>query len=146
MSKIHLRELRLETHKLLLRLMRSMTVMYISSNRYEGPAQDVILCSAIFIGQAERKPFNATKLSHYTGIPRPTVIRRLKELERMGFVIKTSKRCYCLPREIINHPEVLERWSGIFKDIQVFVEVVSKMDSPEVAAENISNIKRGADE
>lgn len=144
MGEILLKKLRLETHKLFLRIIRSMNVIYMDSKRFEGSANDTILCSAVFIGQAEGKPFNATKLSHFTGIPRPTVIRRLKELERAGFVKKTCRRSYLLPHETINHPEVLERWNGIFNDIQVFVEAVSKMDSPEVAAEKISNIKSGA--
>ena len=38
----------------------------------------------LFIGQAEGKPMTATKLSSYIGMPRPTLIRKLHELEQCG--------------------------------------------------------------
>jgi len=56
----------------------------------EDPADHSLLLigSAIMVGHAENKPMNATKISHYVGLPRSTVIRKLNEFTRIGVVVR----------------------------------------------------------
>jgi predicted transcriptional regulator len=48
----------------------------------------LLIGSAIMVGHAENKPMNATKISHYVGLPRSTVIRKLNEFTRIGVVVR----------------------------------------------------------
>lgn len=51
-------------------------------------AGDLLLRSAIYVGTVEGRPLTVAKLATYVGIPRPTVVRRLRELERRGLVVR----------------------------------------------------------
>jgi predicted transcriptional regulator len=48
----------------------------------------LLIGSAIMVGHAENRPMNATKISHYVGLPRSTVIRKLNEFSRTGVVAR----------------------------------------------------------
>ena len=48
----------------------------------------LLIGSAIMVGHAEDKPMNATKISHYVGLPRSTVVRKLNEFARTGVVAR----------------------------------------------------------
>lgn len=47
---------------------------------------DMLIRSAVYLSTIEGQPMTAAKLATYVGIPRPTVIRRLRRLERRGIV------------------------------------------------------------
>jgi DNA-binding MarR family transcriptional regulator len=51
-------------------------------------ASDLLLRSAIYVGTVEGRPLTVAKLATYVGIPRPTVVRRLRALERRGLVVR----------------------------------------------------------
>lgn len=51
-------------------------------------ASDLLLRSAIYIGTVEGRPLTVAKLATYVGIPRPTVVRHLRALERRGLVVR----------------------------------------------------------
>ena len=63
---------------------------------FEASVRDLLLYLAIYIGHAEKRPMSSGKLSEYIGMPRPTVIRRLSELQRVGVIAKTSTGLWCL--------------------------------------------------
>ena len=48
----------------------------------------LLIGSAIMVGHAENRPMNATKISHYVGLPRSTVIRKLNEFTKTGVVAR----------------------------------------------------------
>lgn len=48
----------------------------------------LLIGSAIMVGHAENRPMNATKISHYVGLPRSTVVRKLNEFARTGVVAR----------------------------------------------------------
>ena len=48
----------------------------------------LLIGSAVIVGHAENRPMNATKISHYVGLPRSTVIRKLNEFSRTGVVAR----------------------------------------------------------
>jgi predicted transcriptional regulator len=58
----------------------------------------LLIGSAIMVGNAESRPMNATKIAHYVGLPRSTVIRKLNEFLRAG-VIARHGNVYLLSKE-----------------------------------------------
>ncbi|QMP19198.1 hypothetical protein [Pseudomonas phage Persinger] len=59
---------------------------YFDSARPADRVNDMLICGALVVGQAEGHPLNASKVSEWTTMARPTVIRRLAVLEKKGFV------------------------------------------------------------
>jgi CRP-like cAMP-binding protein len=68
----------------------ALTRVMVDSVFGKGPADHSLLLigSAIMVGHAENRPMNATKISHYVGLPRSTVIRKLNEFARTGVVAR----------------------------------------------------------
>ena len=58
----------------------------------------LLIGSAIMVGHAEDRPMNATKIAHYIGLPRSTVVRKLNEFLRSG-VITRHGNVYLLSEE-----------------------------------------------
>ena len=58
----------------------------------------LLIGSAIMVGHAEDKPMNATKIAHYIGLPRSTVIRKLNQFLKAG-VIARQGNVYLLSME-----------------------------------------------
>ena len=48
----------------------------------------LLIGSAIMVGHAENKPMNATKIAHYIGLPRSTVIRKLNQFLKAGVIAR----------------------------------------------------------
>jgi predicted transcriptional regulator len=48
----------------------------------------LLIGTAIMVGHAENRPLNATKIAHYIGMPRSTVIRKLNEFLRAGVIAR----------------------------------------------------------
>jgi predicted transcriptional regulator len=48
----------------------------------------LLIGSAIMVGHAEDKPMNATKIAHYIGLPRSTVIRKLNQFLKAGVIAR----------------------------------------------------------
>jgi len=71
------------------------------NENYGMHAADGMLVAAVFIGETEGRPMNASKLAEFVGVPRPTVIRRMAELARNGRVVKDGTVWrYAGPRDI----------------------------------------------
>ena len=58
----------------------------------------LLIGSAIMVGHAEKRPMNATKIAHYVGLPRSTVIRKLNEFLRVGLIVRRGN-VYLLSEE-----------------------------------------------
>ena len=76
--------------KLFLQIASSIADAYLNDQQYGSRADEVILCCCIFLGQAERRPMNASELAAYSGIPRTTVLRKLVSLIALGVISKRS--------------------------------------------------------
>jgi len=68
----------------------ALTSVMVDSVFGTAPADHSLLLigSAIMVGHAENRPMNATKISHYVGLPRSTVVRKLNEFARTGVVAR----------------------------------------------------------
>lgn len=84
MQKAAQYEYGLVTARLVLDIMRCVSVVFLSEDS-AALSYDVSLISVgLFIGQAEGRPMTASKLASYIGMPRPTLIRKLRKMQRDG--------------------------------------------------------------
>lgn len=63
---------------------------------------NVLIVLAVFIGTARGVPQNATNIAHTTGLPRSTVIRKLRGLVSRGAILHNGKTTF----DFNGHPEV----------------------------------------
>ncbi len=59
--------------------------------QFGNRANVLIVGVAVYLGTIEGRPMTATKLAAFIGMPRPTVLRRLKLLCRRGVVERVGK-------------------------------------------------------
>lgn len=91
----------------LLDVLRAFGTAYLGHQRFGARADELVLLAAVFVGQAEGKPMNASKLAAYAGIPRPTVIRKLRALARRGVLERIDGGLYALPARVVNGATVM---------------------------------------
>lgn len=118
---------RLEIAKLVMALIRFGTGPYLGHQRVAPTADEALLCGAIFIGQAEKRPMTAANLADYTGMPRTTVIRKLRALVESGHVEMVDGFAL-LPLERLNSQQMLEGVRGACRHIHRAAERLSKLD------------------
>lgn len=123
---------RIELTKLAIWLVRYVSVQYMGDERFGASSGDVMLCCAIFVGQAEGRPMTAGKLADYIGMPRPTVVRRLGVLDKRGLVEVVDGKAF-LPLEKLNRPHLITTLDDVSKRIHRASAVLSKMDSKPIA-------------
>ncbi|AWM87343.1 helix-turn-helix domain-containing protein [Microvirga sp. 17 mud 1-3] len=84
--------------RLVLALVCEISRSILNQERFGTHADTVILCCAIHVGHAEGRPMSASKLADYAGMPRPTVIRKLRELEACGAIERTAGGGFVMSR------------------------------------------------
>ncbi|MEQ6614191.1 MarR family transcriptional regulator [Pseudomonas aeruginosa] len=90
----------------MLDLLRLFSAGLVPVDRFGAQADDLALFAGLLIGQADGRPMNPSKLAQYVGIPRPSVIRKLADLERRGLVERTSGG-FIMTTALSNAPEAL---------------------------------------
>lgn len=119
---------RLAIAKMLLGVLRALESGYRNPDRFGTSMGERLIMIAALVGQIEQRPLGASKLALLTGIPRPTVIRRLRELERHGLVARSGPG-YVLPVGRLNRPEALASVREIGRLIRTAAQDLSKMDT-----------------
>lgn len=120
------------TVKMALEIMRLFCAAYFRDNLYGSRASDFIVAGAVFVGQAEGRPLNASKVADFAGMPRPTVVRKLAELEAEGIVAKNG-RTFTIPGELANSEDAVAAASAAKKQIVDAATKLSKLDTVPVA-------------
>jgi hypothetical protein len=87
----------------------------------------LVLGLALYVGQYEGRPFTAHKLAQWLGIPRPTVIRRLAAMIKMGAVERRGKYYY-LPEEWLDSQQAIGLVRQLTQIINSACALLSKMD------------------
>lgn len=96
-------------------------------------SDDVLLLAGIYVCQAENKPVKAAKLSQFVHMPRATVVRKLQEMQRLGFVELSPEGHALLRLDAFNNPLVVRAVELITQAIKRAAAELSKMDSQTVA-------------
>lgn len=133
----HREELGALAARLLIDLTSIVSVTFL---RTEDPATSsdlVLICAALLVGKAERKPMTATKVAATIGMPRPSVIRKLRLLHMRGIVARDGKTAW---RIAVEHGEIAARADAVFAEglrvMRRAVDAVSRLDAQHVAGTN----------
>ncbi|WOH61950.1 helix-turn-helix domain-containing protein [Bradyrhizobium sp. BWC-3-1] len=129
--------------KLLLDMSRLIATAFLDSEYPASDADALLLCAAIYIGQCERRPMTAGKLAEFIGMPRPTVTRKLSNLEARGLVIANSRKQWCIST---HNPKVTARIAALnnapLQLIHGSSAMLSKMDRSKIASKPRQEIDR----
>lgn len=98
-----------DTLRTVLDVMRSLSKAILRQQRFGSHAGDLLLMCAVAIGHLEAKPMGASQLSRYVGMARPTVIRRLRAMERAGLVVRDGYARYSLTPKALRRIEATGR-------------------------------------
>lgn len=63
----------------------------LKTSLYTSSADSILVISGIWIGEAEGRPMTAAKLAQFIGMPRGTVARKVKALERRGCIAEVGR-------------------------------------------------------
>lgn len=118
--------------KMLLEVMHVFCGAYFKERKLAACADDLTLVAAIFVGQAEGRPLNASKLANQAGMARPTTIRKLARLQSVGMVERQG-RGFVLCTEVTNQESVLMAAVTCRKIVVSAAEKLSKLDTKNIA-------------
>lgn len=99
-----------------------------------GSVADVsMLYLAVYIGQAEGSPPTAYKVSLFTGISRPTTIRKLDALVRRGVMRRDAEGRHSIALELLNSSQAVDDFRRISASVQATALELSKLDNRTMA-------------
>ena len=105
--------------RLVLDLTRTLAAGLLGQDRFGASADDLLLVAAVAVGEAEGKPLSAWKLAEQAGIPRPSVVRKLGELEALGLVRKVEATRWGLGPGVLDRPEARKALQEAAKRVAV---------------------------
>lgn len=83
--------------QLLIEMVRTSARVFNDGENISQNYSDLLLTCAIYLGEAEGKPMSAGKLAIFIGMPRPTVLRRLADLEARSHTYKDARGSWRIP-------------------------------------------------
>jgi hypothetical protein len=92
--------------RMLIDVMRTAAVLFFMEDHAASLSDELMICFALFVGQAEGRLLTAGKTATYIGMPRPTVVRKMRALQARGLVDQAAKRTY---RLAIDRDDVAKR-------------------------------------
>ena len=127
--QVHFAEIRLIVAKAILDFNQNISGFLFAKLRDEISMSDMLIISAVFIGQAEGRPLTSSDIAGYISLPRSTVIRRIKSLGSIK-----SLRNYrhgnrlCFYFDNVNSPEALESFKATLNVLKRVVRALSSLD------------------
>lgn len=126
----------LEHSKVILKMTIEIVVAFCKA-LFDGkrPAEhvnDMLILSALIVGQVEGHPLNASKLADWVTMARPTVIRRLASLEKRGMVERRGLK-FVVRDDVANSDAVGAACIGSRTLIAVAAVQLSKLDTKAIA-------------
>jgi len=90
-------------YRMLIDIMREYHSGYGHVNEPFGTRVETLFIAAcVALGDLEGKPFSASKVAAYLGVPRSTVIRKLEKLEKAGGLVYRTDRHYRVRERLLN--------------------------------------------
>ena len=124
----HRRE-RLAVALMLIDVMRVIAKRIDSEEKFGSVADVSMLYLAVYVGQAEGLPPTAYKVSLFTGISRPTTIRKLSALVSNGVMRRDAQGRHSIAPEVLNSPIAVDDFRRIVASVRAASDVLSKMDN-----------------
>lgn len=89
-------------------------------DRFGTEIGDLLIRASIYLGTIEGHPMTAAKIASHIGIPRPTVVRRLRALERRGLIEKHRRRWSTSARLLTARQQ--QDFSGVIQLVRTALE------------------------
>lgn len=83
--------------QLLIELVRTSVRVFDDGENISQNYSDLLLTAAVYLGEAEGRPMSAGKLAIFIGMPRPTVLRHLADLEGRGHTYRDARGSWRIP-------------------------------------------------
>jgi hypothetical protein len=120
--------------RFMMQIMKVNASILLGSDTSASEAGDILICVAIWMAQVENRPMTANKLAAYIGMPRPTVIRRLRELKARNLVIDVDTKWRLNLEADDNDQKVAAIIDANLQHMRDACQKLSKVDSRPVAA------------
>lgn len=123
-------ELRGLVAKTIIEALRGFSVLNFGNPNIGETIEENLIVAAIVIGQAEGRPLSASDIANYIGLPRPTVIRKLRTVamsRMLGNVKMGNRACYFVKDP--NNSRSMAEIHKIMHQIRKAAQQVSKMDT-----------------
>lgn len=115
--------------KMVIDTLRLYGAEYFKSDAFAMQLDDLMLFGAVFIGQAEGRPMNVSTLARYSGVPRPSAIRKLKSMVDAGKIVHDLDGSYCIPVARLNKPSALSVSAKVAAIVINTSRELSKLDT-----------------
>jgi DNA-binding transcriptional ArsR family regulator len=116
--------------ELVITIVSRVAATFIADGLFASSADVVLILFGLWIGHADGRPMTIGKLAQYIGMPRPTVARKLKEMEASGLVKPIGPGKYVRD---LSGPGVREAINSLIeantKSIHKAAAQLSKLDS-----------------
>lgn len=122
---------RAQERKIHFRFLMDVMRAIMGAQSHDGYSLDsVLVLTAVGLGELEGKPFKASKLAQYLGMPRATVQRRLAEIMADGLIIQTPGGHYISNPERINAPELQQVTDAVTRMILDAARDLASLEPP----------------
>lgn len=115
--------------KTIIEVLRGFSIVNFGNPSVCGAIEENLIVAAIVVGQTEGRLLSASDISAYIGLPRPTVIRKLRTVAMariLGKVNEGSRACYFIKEP--NTPRGLDDLRKVMVAIKQCCDRLSKMD------------------
>lgn len=122
-----------EVARNLVEILRAYSRLNFNSSAVGDTIEQSLIVSAIIIGQADGRLMTASDIAHYLGMPRPTVVRKLKRVaaaRQLRTVRDGNRVCYYLLDA--NDDRVLSALVPIMKSVKRLAAQLSKLDTDDI--------------
>jgi DNA-binding transcriptional ArsR family regulator len=113
--------------RLIAELRRDTSGHYLSGAGTQEAQELTSVMGSVYLADLAGKPATASMLSRTTGIPRATILRRLKRLSKAG-VVECVERRYRVVRAVVNSPESVSLLKRSVARIKEAAQKLSRLD------------------
>jgi hypothetical protein len=128
LDEIPLMKQRLCIIKMLLTILHNLESMYMPGRGLAASSTEIVIMLAVLSGHYEGRPYSASKLAKFVGMPRATLMRRLVELERANVIVRRG-RVYIANVDILVTDTPIGLTRRTVKAVQSAARFLSKLDT-----------------
>lgn len=129
--------------KTLIEVLRALTMSIFDTPNLGDRVEEILIVAAIVVGQAEGRLMCASDIANYVGLPRATVIRKLRTVDMarmLGKAKQGNRACYYI-KDPNNEKGLVHVRKAMFA-LKQCCEQLSKMDTPKLDSSQVSEYPR----
>jgi DNA-binding transcriptional ArsR family regulator len=129
---------RLAVVRTFLKLVDQLHDLYLDSTSHGLTLESVVIAATIFLGHVEGRPFNTSKLAHYTKLSRTTVRRKMQPLLKGKVVERRRDGTFAMCEPRANSDAVLVKVNRIINVLSNGVLEVQTASTVDTRAEAVT--------